>query len=169
MDSDYKKPYRVKANHLLRAKVGYSKGVDPKKVAKSQKVIENNQVDFVPMALGYLDEFDTAVTAARQASDQKPDNSDMLSLIAPIMQLKANGKMFKFSLVSTLANIMLDFLEAVDEIDNDVLEIAAAHHRTLVHIIKHDLRSDDTPEAKEFITELRQACKRYFARQASRH
>lgn len=165
MTSENKNARIVKANRLLQAKVGMGP-VDEKKIARSQKIIDENQVDFAPLAREYLAELDAAIANARAG---KEDSKEALiaSLTAPVMQLKANATMFGYGLIGNLANVMLNFLETIDEIDKDVLEIAGAHQKTLHLIIANGMKGDGGAFGKELTGELKEACKRYFAKQAS--
>jgi len=164
MDTENKKARIVKANHLLQGKVGRGP-VDETKVARSQKLIDNNQVDFAPMAKEYLDELALAINAAREG--EKDAEEIISSIITPVMQLKANAGMFNYTLVGNLANVMLNFLETVENLDKDVIEIVEAHQKTLILIIGNQMKGDGGEFGVELTGELKEACKRYFAKLAS--
>lgn len=164
MSSGDKKARIVKANYLLQQKVGMGP-VDAKLIKRSQKLIENNEIDFVPMAQEYLDLLEQAI---KDAKENKHDDQKILQdMIDPVMQLKANAAMFDYALVGSLANIMLNFLETIESIDKDVLEIVKAHQKTLVMILTNKMTGDGGPFGQELSAELKEACKRYFAKQAS--
>lgn len=154
----------IKANRLLQAKVGMGP-VDEKLVQKSQDLIDNNKVDFAPMAKEYLDSLAKSIGQARKK--EKDDKEILQDMIDPVMQIKANATMFNYDLVGNLANIMLNFLETIDSIDKDVIEISDAHHKTLVLIIGNQMKGDGGEFGAELTGELKDACKRYFAKQAS--
>ena len=63
-----------------------------------------------------------------------------------------------------LAQIMLGFLEAVKTIDRDVIEIVAAHHRTLATILERRMTGSGGPYGQLLEQELKDACVRYLAR-----
>ena len=164
MNSDKKKARIVKANRLLQAKIGTGE-VDPEVIEKSQKVIDENKVDFAPMAEEYIAALQSCIEDAQKK--KKSDQDILEHMIEPVMQIKANAKMFDYELIGNLANIMLNFLETIDEIDGDVLDIVEAHQKTLVIIVKNKMRGDGGEYGEEITSELKEACKRYFAKQAS--
>ncbi|MCB9990265.1 MAG: hypothetical protein H6867_02660 [Rhodospirillales bacterium] len=164
MDSEKKEVRIVKANRLLQAKVGIGP-VDEKKIAKSQKLIDNHGVDFLPLAEVYIAELEQALEEL--AKDSSNQEEAIAKLTGPVMQLKANAAMFGYDLVGSMSNIMLNFLETIEKIDRDVLEIAKANHKTLQLILNNDMKGDGGPFGKELTTELKEACKRYFAKKAS--
>ena len=83
MDSQNKNVRIVKANRLLQSKVG-SGPVDEKKIARSQKLIDSNEVDFVPMALEYIQELEKELKKAK--SDGGDTAATISELTAPVMQ-----------------------------------------------------------------------------------
>ncbi len=164
MDTEDKRARTIKFNRLLQAKVGTGQ-VNEELIKKSQKLIEENTTDFAPMAKEYLNPLKDAIDAARKGDKE---NSVILQEITdPVMQLKANAAMFDYALVGNLANIMMNFLETIESIDEDVLEIVDAHYKTLVLIIGNEMKGDGGEYGQELTGELKDACKRYFARQAS--
>lgn len=78
------------------------------------------------------------------------------------MQLKANGGMFHYQLISDVADICLQFVESIKEYDAEVLEIIEAYENTIDVILENKLRGDGGPEGYELVMELHKACKRYF-------
>jgi len=164
MESESKKARTVKANHLLQAKVG-SGPLDEKLVKRSQKLIDNNDVDFAPLAKEFIDQLTASIAEARAGDSGKDAAAIIQDMIDPVMQIKANAKMFDYELVGNLANIMLNFLETVEELDKDVLEIVEAHQKTLVVIIGNEMKGDGGSYGQELAGELKDACKRYFSKQ----
>lgn len=165
MEPESKKAKTIKANRLLQAKVGTGPAVDEKLVAESQKIIDSNRIDFVPLAQEYLALLRQAVDDAR--AGKKDSKTALHDMIDPVMQLKANASMFDYALAGNLANIMLNFLETLESIDKDVIEIAEAHQKTQMLIVNNRMKGDGGPFGNELTAELKDACKRYLARQAS--
>jgi hypothetical protein len=157
----------IKANRLLQAKIGTGL-IDDEKVSRSQKLIDENNVDFIPMAEAYIQELETAIKKARKADENAPEQELIQSLTVPVMHLKANGLMFNYALVSSLANIMLNFLEAIEAIDEDVLDITDAHKTTIAAIISNRMHGDGGTDGQNLVSEIKNACRRYFAKQASK-
>ena len=148
-----------KANKMLQAKVGTGP-LNTETVEKMQEVMDNNDVDFSPLAMEYLDKLMDAIEKSK--AGQLEVNEAIQAMTAPVMQLKANASTFKYHLIGNLANVMLSFLEGVKEIDQGVIEIVAAHHSTLQAIVIKKMQGDGGAAGKQMETELKDACKRYF-------
>lgn len=150
-----------KANKMLQAKVG--KGpLDERTVEKCQQVMDNNDVEFAPLAMEYLNKLEEAINSAKQSDTDMA--ATVNAMTAPVMQLKANATTFKYNLIGNLANVMLSFLEGIKEIDNDAIEIVAAHHRTLTAIVLKKMKGDGGAAGAQMEDELKGACKRYFSK-----
>ncbi|MGB4106362.1 MAG: hypothetical protein WBK55_01040 [Alphaproteobacteria bacterium] len=163
MSKKARKPRFIKPPNVLKQKVGVG-GFDEKLVSRSQEFIEKNQVDFIPFAEKYLKAFAAGVNAAAQSNDNFRAARD--EIIRPVMQLKANGGMFRYQLVSEVADIALQFLEAIenDAINPEALDVLRAHENTLKVIITNKLQGSGGAEGFKLVQELDKACKRYFAK-----
>lgn len=150
-----------KANKTLQAKIG-SGTIDEKTVERAQSVMDNNDVDFTPMAIEYLDKLEEAIKQIKAGS--LPMKEAIQSMTAPVMQLKANASTFKYNLIGNLANVMLSFLEGIKEIDNDVIAIVSAHHQTLKAIVLKKMSGSGGVAGKAMEEELQNACTRYFSK-----
>jgi hypothetical protein len=148
----------IKANHVLKAKIGMGP-LDVKAVARAQSVIDNNSYDFAPMALHYLTKLADAINETRDGKIAQDIATGRMSEI--VMQLKANSPIFKYRLIGNLASLMLGFLESIDKIDNDVLDIVDAHHKTLRVIVSKKLEGDGGAMGEKLQQELKDAIRRY--------
>jgi hypothetical protein len=155
------KPRFIKPANVLKQKVGHG-GIDEKLLEKSQHFIENNGLDFAPYAEQYLKNLTAAIKELKVGKFTLDEAKD--KLVQPVMQLKANGGMFKYRLVSDIADIALQFIESVAEINDDTIEVLKAHQKTLSIIIQNKLQGDGGREGYALVKELDQACKRYFSR-----
>ncbi len=144
--------------NVLRQKAGYG-GVNPDVVERAEEFIRDNDVDFTEMAKIMLEKLDRAVEGVTQ--DDHRSQEGINRMIGPIMELKANGAMFKFSLISDVADIALDFLENINYLNNDGFEIVDIHRRTLKVIIKNQLKGTGGRQGDILIKELHEACSRY--------
>ncbi len=150
-----------KANKELQTKIGTGK-LDEKIVKKCQDVMDNNDVEFAPLAMEYLDKLKEAID---KASNKELETKEAVAaMTAPVMQLKANASTFKYGLIGNLANVMLSFLEGVKELDNDVISIVGAHHQTLSAIVMKKMKGDGGTHGQQMEAELKGACARYFAK-----
>ena len=83
-------------------------------------------------------------------------------LSRPVMELKGNGGMFGYRLITEIADIVLNFLENISELNEDVFEILEVHQKTLKIIIANKLAGDGGRVGKELAQELFKACNRYY-------
>ena len=154
----------IKAGRMLQSKVGTGT-VDQKKIEKSQSLIDQGTADFKPLAEDYLNRLEIAIDNAEQKT--KEDADLIQDLIEPVMQIKANAAMFDYRLVSNLASIMLDFLETIKMVDEDVIKINIAHRNMARLIVNNAMKGSGGEYGQELTTELKQACKRYFAKRVN--
>lgn len=145
--------------NVLRQKCGNG-GINPDLLAMAQKVIDENDLDFGPFAEKYIERLDKAIAEARKSSVR---GRDVLNTIAaPVMELKANGAMFEFPLVSDVASVLLNFIEDVKDLNDDAIDIVAVHRRTLHVIISSRLRGTGGKDGMALLQELSDACDRYY-------
>lgn len=158
-DADTSQVKIIKASTMLQQKAGTG-DVDVKKIEKAEHAIQNNNEDFLPISAEFLDRLELGVSRARQDGVSMADK--IAGMTKPVMELKANARMFKYDLITSLANIMLGFLENIKELDNDAIDIVAAHHTTLKAIIIKKMKGDGGANGSLLKAELEDACQRYF-------
>jgi hypothetical protein len=149
----------IKQSFLLRAKIG-SGGIPAKILEKCLRIFEFNTVDFSPMALEQLQKLETVIDEAKQKKLTRDEAATKMTAI--VMELKANAGMFNYPLISRLAAIMLGFLEGMKDIDDDAIEIVAAHHNTLKAIVLKKMRGQGGAMGDNLEKELKSACARYY-------
>jgi hypothetical protein len=152
-----------KASTELQVKAGTGE-VDEKKIVRAENVIQNNTEDFLPLAVAFLNRLDQGITNARKPGLSM--EAKIAGMTQPVMELKANARMFKYDLVTVMANVMLGFLETIKELDDDAIEIVAAHHTTLRAIIAKQIKGDGGSIGVRLRTELEDACARYFKKRS---
>ena len=89
---------------------------------------------------------------------QIPENpahvkKEIQPVIVEIMQIKANAAMFNYSLVGTLASIVLNFLENLQTWDKDAFTIVDAHVKTLRIIVRSSMKGDGGAYGVQLTTE----------------
>lgn len=166
MAKEKKKARFINPPNKLRQKIGTG-GIDESLLTKSQNYIETNtEVDFTPVAKDFLQKL---ARVTRDIKAGKINGKDAIAaMIGPVMQLKANGGMFRYQLLSDVADIALQFLEKVDEINKDGFELIDAHEKTIQVIIANGLRGDGGSEGYALVKELDQARVRYFDKYGSK-
>ena len=154
-----KKAKFIKVENKIQKKAGFGE-IPEVAVSRSESIIFNNTVDFKEVATPILHNLRETIQQAKE----NPEKIDILrqELIKPIMELKANGAMFKYDLIGSLASIMLSFLEHINELNKDALDIIEAHEKTLTLIVAKSIKGDGGALGKQVIDELESACGRYY-------
>jgi hypothetical protein len=152
----------ISASRVLQAKAGRGK-IDDNKVRACQDALAQKTSDFKPVALEILDQLQAALQDAAQ-SDASDLDAHKAKLFRPIFDLKASAKMFKYDLITIMANIMVDFLERIKILDKDAVEIVSAHHKTLTLIVLKKMNGTGGDSGKALAKELQSACTRYFTK-----
>lgn len=144
--------------NVLRQRVGYG-GIDTDRLERAEQVIDDNQFDFLPYAKSRMNALAKLIQTAR--SKDVMDRKVLDPIIAEIMFLKANGGMFHYELVSDIAGIILNFMENLQEMNQDSFTILDVHQQALKIILENDLKGHGGRIGQELADELRQACHRY--------
>ena len=158
-DTGNRKVRFIKPPNKLKAKVG-SGGIEPALLEKAQEYISNNNVDFIPIAKEQLDKIAKAKSDLQQNNNHKTREE----LVAYMMQLKASGGMFRYQLVSEIADSCLHFMENIEDFNKDAFSVINAHENTLKIIINNKLMGDGGKEGFALVKELQKANERYFAK-----
>ncbi|MCB1555805.1 MAG: hypothetical protein KDJ15_00665 [Alphaproteobacteria bacterium] len=167
----YNQPQRRRARfynppNTLKQKVGAG-GLSADILDKAQQLIENNAVDIRPWAEIQLERIRNYAQKAEDGLiDAHQEEEIIQSLLHASMQLKANGGMFHYPLITKIADRLLHFLEVVERLDADALEIVMAFHTTLQAVLHGQVKDADTPHARALLDALVGACTRYFKRNA---
>lgn len=157
----------IEPPNRLKEKVGTG-GVTKQILSKAQDLLESVSVDFPTIAEMHLDSMDSSVRYIRQVRSagkkigKKKEEELIDKLIQPAMQLKAHGGMFKYELVTHIADNMVHFLEVVHRMDDDAMEIIEAHNTTLRAIVHSQISGSGGQKGKALLDELHEACSRYF-------
>lgn len=143
----------------LKEKVG-SGGLDDAVVNKAQELLERNTIDFEPLATMMVDLLVDAISDTK-AGNLKGEEA-IEAMLYPAMQLKAQGTMFHYPLVSDISHILVNFLETVTVMDRDVVDIVVAHKMAIKAVLASQLKGDGGKTGKELREALMDACTRYY-------
>ncbi len=146
--------------NLIKAKVG-SGGLNDEVIGRAQQVLEAHSEDFVPLAGNYLDQMMRAIEKAKKEKEIKNHVTAMDGILLPCVQLKANGAMFHYHLITRMADKFVHFMESVQRIDSETLEIAVAFHTTMHIVIASKIRKNGDSKGEILLQELESACSRY--------
>ena len=156
----------IKPPNILKAKVG-SGGLNEAILEKAQKLLENNTVDFQPLAEIYLGSLMKGVELAKATSHEEDSEYVIVTMLYPGMQLKANGGMFHYPLVTSIADKLIQFLEVIEHPDIEAVEIVLAFHTTIRAVVLGRIKGDGGKHGQELLRALHDACVRYFEKNPS--
>lgn len=163
-DSKNKKSKKVKfvtPPNMLKTKVG-SGGLSDKILDQAQKLLENNSIDFRPIAEMYLNSLQKGIERASYSTGFGSDDDVITDISYPILQLRANGKMFKYTLITKMAEQFLEFLNSINRIDAKAIEIMQAFHTSMNVVVQGEITGDGGLEGQELQETLRDACDKYI-------
>jgi len=143
----------------LKEKVG-SGGIDETVLIKAQELLENNSIDFKPIAQMLVDLLHEAIADVK--SGGLKGEQAIEAMLYPAMQMKAQGSMFHFPLISEISNILVNFLETVDNTDKDVMDIVVAHKMAINAVLSSHIKGDGGKVGRELRDALLDACARYY-------
>ena len=83
-------------------------------------------------------------------------------MVDPVMQIKANARVLKYTLVGNLADTMLTFLERLNLADQYAFEIIQAHQKTLTHLVNCEMKGSGGDTGTSLEKEPQSACNRYM-------
>lgn len=149
--------------NVLKQKVG-SGGLSDDILNRAQKLLEENSVDFKPLAIIYLASLMNGINMAKGAKASDDTEEVIANMLYPAMQLKANGGMFQYALMTIIADKLIQFLEVIKEPDIESVEIVLAFHTTMEAVIYGEIKGDGGKQGKELVHALTDACMRYFAK-----
>lgn len=153
----------IRPKNTLKAKVG-SGGVGDDILEKAEALLENHSIDFLPLAEIYLGSLMKGIEKAQAPEYEDQDEYVISLMLYPTMQLKANGGMFHYPLITKIADKLIQYLEVIEIADLDAIEIVLAFHTTMRAIILGKIKGDGGSHGKDLIAALDEACTRYFDR-----
>jgi len=156
-----RKPKFIPPDNKLKTKVGDG-GIPAFLIKQCQDFLESNPVDFVPYARKFLEDLEFA----RADIIKKPQQGDdiMKNVFNIIMQLKSNGSMFHYQLISMTSDVLLRFLENAHKYDDDFIDILSVYTKSLRIILNKKLTGNGGKEGYVLTQELHNACLRYYSK-----
>ncbi|PJB70423.1 MAG: hypothetical protein CO093_08090 [Alphaproteobacteria bacterium CG_4_9_14_3_um_filter_47_13] len=158
----------IKPPNMLKAKVG-SGGLSDEIIEKAQSLLQNNAIDFQPLADMYLGLMMEGINSANSEDHNHDGEVIIADMLYPAMQLKANGGMFNFPLVTSISDRLVQFLEVIEEADANAVEIVLAFHTTIRAVINGKITGNGGSHGTEILSALNKACVRYFEKHPENH
>jgi hypothetical protein len=161
MTDKKKTPNFINPPNILKLKVGEG-GIPAYVLKQCQGYLESNPVDFTPYGYRYLSQLNEVKLRIDKGGLQLSDvQEDMTNII---MQLKSNGSMFHYQLVSMVSDVMLRFFEHAKMLDSDFNDIFVVYVKVLEIILNKKLRGNGGAEGYALTQELHGACLRYYTK-----
>lgn len=148
----------VKPENTLKKKVGTG-GFNERDLVKAQQGIEKNDIDFRPQGNDFLAELDAVLTKIK--AKEMPDNEQLDAIMYPMMQLKSQGGLFQYPLITKISHATLDFLENITGIDDDVITITEAYKKTVKAVLTLQIKDPANKTGLQLLDELMKAFSRY--------
>ncbi|PCJ98156.1 MAG: hypothetical protein COA45_08365 [Zetaproteobacteria bacterium] len=149
----------IKASNDLQTKVGTGT-INKEVINRSQEVINQNKIDFVPIATHFVHQL--FIATENMKTEQEPNRRSIERIISPIMQIKANARICHHELLGSFADIMLDFLEKINDVDPVIIQIVNANQLTLKHLISGKKKEELEQDGDNLQKELKSAFTRYM-------
>lgn len=168
---DYKPRRRaeyITPPNKIKKKVG-SGGLSEEILNKAQMLLETNAVDFIPLAQAYLEQLQEGIDIASEPFHENNTEYVISTMLYPAMQLKANGGMFHYPLVTKIADRVIQFLEVIETPDPEVVAIIQSFHKTVALVVREKIQGDGGERAKALMMNLENACQSYLNRYAAQH
>ncbi len=147
--------------NILKAKVG-SGGLNAQIIDRAQKLLENHTIDFTPLAEIYLEQMENGINNAKNIKESSECEDRISEILFPCVQLKSNGAMFHYPLITRIADRFVQFMEVVERLDKETIEIAQAFHTTMKIVVAGQIKNDGGEQGDALVEELNSACMRYF-------
>jgi hypothetical protein len=158
-------PRFYKADNELQQKIGTGT-LDSAIVARAQEYMNSVTTDITPELRAHLDEIAAALAEARKVTY---DREEFLPrILRPLMNVKSLSGMFQQLMVCRVSAFVLTFLEDVKKFDNDVADIVDAYTKVAKTLLDLKIKDETNPHGQSFLTEIRNATKRYYDKYAEK-
>ncbi len=148
----------VAPENALKKKVGTG-GFSATVLAKAQDNLDKNDIDFRPMATEYITLLGEVLKGIA-SGDIKPEET-IDQIMFPLMQLRAQGSLFKYPSITKISHILIDCMETIKSTDKDILEIIEAYKKSVQAMLALQLKDENNKAVKELCDALLAACGRY--------
>lgn len=151
----------IKASLELQQKVGTGT-IAEEKVREAQEVINENKIEFAPIAKPQLDILLSAIRAAQgYQSGSGNDKAVLQSFATPIMNIKANAATFNYPVISGLSGIVLTFLEDAKRFDKKAVQIVDLLHKTILLVLARKISGDGGRDGKALQLAFQELCQKF--------
>jgi len=152
----------IMPGNILKTKLG-SGGLDEAILEQAQKLIDESGIDFLPAAQRFLVALQEGIRLSAAHDGRFDDEALIATMLYPAMQLKGNGGMFGYPMITAVGTRLVKFLETIRTPDDDALDIVGGFATALQAIMLLGEKAAEIEEHGQDLTEaLDDACARYF-------
>jgi hypothetical protein len=157
-------PRFFKADFELQQKVGTGT-LDAEAVANVQAYLDSVQADITPELRAALSDIESALAAVKDISYNREEF--LPPITKSLMNVKSLSGTFHEMMVCRVSAFLLTFLEDVRKLDKDVADIVGAYIKVAKTLLDLKIKDETNPHGQSFLAEIRNACKRYYDKQAA--
>lgn len=118
----------------LKSKVGDG-GVDINNIRKAEQRMEETTDIFPDLAGIEMNRIGTAIDNIRKGRDLDQSKKNIQSAA---FELKSNGGMFHFLMVSDVGKSLFDFCDALEGVESEALRVIELHYSLLILLLKEE-------------------------------
>ncbi len=155
-------PEFITPPNTLKEKVGDG-GVAGAILDKAQSVMKSFVKDYPPVAKLDLKKLLDAMQ--NYMKEEVTLDKALHDIKAAAIDLKSNGAMFNYPVVSQMGHSLLTFVDNIRYIDEDVVQIIMAHHQSIKAVVDNKQSGDVDKGGETLIKALTGAVSRYYRRE----
>ena len=141
--------------HTIRTKVSGSGPLTSQMLLKAEEVVQQHAEKYIERT---QDQIDALVEVVQEAEAETGDKAALFEKIFPqAHDIRGLGSTFGYTLITNIAASLCNFVEAVDNYDEDVMEVQNAHVDALRGINSNDMKGAGGPIGREILDGLMQA------------
>ncbi|MDD9900426.1 MAG: hypothetical protein OXT65_05565, partial [Alphaproteobacteria bacterium] len=140
-----------KPERTLKKKAGDG-GFRKDDILKAQSEIDHCEIDFCPVAEKILSTLKEILEIVERGEMDEKEAAEQI--LHPILQLRAQGAMFRYPTYAEISTEIVSFLEDVKKVDRTVLNLVWNFYRGAVAINKMQIHDPSHEVIKAFQTEL---------------
>lgn len=138
--------------NTLRAKTGPGERVDPARIREAEKAIEEMAGDFRTWAMEDVVELRVILNECSAGTHEIAHKREKIYDISH--NVKGQGSTFGYTLLTSVADSLCNFLDNQNELSLDDAPVLMAHTEALHAILRFDVKGSDDPTGQEIVRSL---------------
>ncbi|MDF1720402.1 MAG: Hpt domain-containing protein [Minwuia sp.] len=138
--------------NTLRAKTGSGERVDPERIKAAEKAVLGMADDFRIWAMEDVAQMRDIIADCSAGSLHVVDERERIYDISH--NVKGQGSTFGYTLLTSVADNLCNFLDRQNELNSEHLPVMAAHTEALSAILRFNVKGSDNPTGQEIVRSL---------------